>query len=182
MRQIFANPKRHGEYARASAAINLEGAKSVYYCGVFGDKLNELQSAIQSQVYKKWDDSSEAPSKTRPREPEARPREISLDVLAWNARANKPTWPDVILAKFNEGPELTSLKELKGKFEMEFGRVESVPASTAGSSRVAGSCDFGFDGSSPLDIERVIELPVVPMAQVPTERPACGTKLIGHKL
>ena len=172
--QIFADPKRHGEFARASAAINLQGSKRVYYCGIMGDKLNELQSTIQSQVYKKWDDSSEAPAKTRPRETEAKAREISLDVLAWNARANKPTWPDVILAKFNEGPELAALKEMKAQFEMEFGKVESVPASTLGSSRVAGSCDFAFDGSSPLDPERIIELAVVPMAEVPSERPPVG--------
>ena len=150
--------------------MNLEGAICpIYYCSLLGEKLSEIQSVVQSMVYSKWDTSPESPPKTRPREASQRITELALDVLAFNSSAGKPVWPDVIFSRFTEGPELSALKELKAQFVLEFGNAVQTQSPTS-TSRVTGSCDYGFDGKSHLDIERVIDLPGVPVADAVPER------------
>ena len=150
--------------------MNLEGGTcAVHYCGVIlWDKFNDMQSVIQSKCYKKWDESAEAPPKTRPQE-SAPSREIALEVLAFNPSRDKPVWPEVLNNRFVDGPEKALLKELKDAFEREFGRATS-DQSQVQTSRVVGSCDFGFDGAVPLDTDRIIEPAFVPAVQVPAER------------
>lgn len=142
---------------------------AVHYCGIIlGEKFSEIQTVIQSKSYKKWDESAEAPPKTRPQE-NTPSREIALEVLAFNPGLDKPVWPEVLNNRFPDGPEKALLKELKDTFESEFGRAtsEQSPVQT---SRVTGSCDFGFDGAVPLDTGRIIEPKIVPVAQMPAER------------
>lgn len=142
---------------------------AVHYCGIIaGDKFNDIQSVIQSLCYKKWDDSAEAPPKTRPQEVEPQ-RDIALEVLAFNPGLDKPVWPEVLSNRFVDGPEKAQLKDLKDAFEKEFGKATSEKPQVT-TSRVTGSCDFGFDGAVPLDIDRIIDPAFVPVAQMSTER------------
>lgn len=156
--------------------MNLDGNSSctVYYCGIAaGDKLSDIQSILRSTVYKKWDDSAEAPPKTRPRGQENRSsteQQLQLQILAFNPGLDKPVWPEILNTRFDDGPEKKALQEMKAKFEAEFGRASPQPQSS-GTSRVAGSCDFGFDGQQPLDTSRIIEPEYIPMTNLSTDRP-----------
>ncbi len=165
---------RHYEFARASLEMNLEGGCTcpVYYCGIVVDeKFPEIQSILRSMVYKKWDSSTEAPPRSRPQSQENRNTDqLQLQILAFNPGLDKPVWPEVLNNRFDDGPEKKALQEIKAKFEAEFGRALPQTQSS-GISRVAGSCDFGFDGRNPLDTSRIIEPEYIPVANVSTDRP-----------
>ena len=160
---------RHVEFARATVEMNLNGDGKIYYCGIVDEKFNDITSKLQSACYEKWDASAEAPPRTRPSANPASAQVPSLQVLAFNTSTNKPVWPDVLSQRFADGPELAALKAMKDKFEMEFGR-SSQPQTTT-NSRVAGACDFSFDGACPLDTAREIDLAAVPVASLSTDRP-----------
>ena len=178
---MFQYVARHAEFARAAVEINSEGnLPPVYYCGILGEKLSEVQSIVQSQCYKKWDDSPEAPPKTRPREDAVVRREVDLEVLAFNPGLDKPVWPSTLDARFTEGPEKVELQKMKEDFEAEFGRgnaaAAEVQSQQGGSIRVSGSCDYGFDGADPLDTDRMIEPAFIAAADLPPDRRAWGQK------
>eukprot|EP00438_Fugacium_kawagutii_P019790 Skav228872 [mRNA] locus=scaffold816:387783:402586:+ [translate_table: standard] len=167
---------RHTEFARAAADMNLNGCPSpVYYCGIVAaDRFTEIQTAVQSQCYEKWDASPDAPSPSRPVEA-AQPREISLDILAFNSGLDKPVWPQTLDQKFLDGPEKVALKELKDAFEAEFGRAMPEQPRAPTTTRVSGSCDFAFDGKMPLDVDRIIDPAFVPADQMSADRPDAGS-------
>lgn len=151
--------------------MNLNGCPSpIYYCGVVAaDRYSEIQTAVQSLCYEKWDASADAPPPTRPSEV-SQPREISLEILAFNSGLDKPVWPQTLDAKFLDGPEKAALKELKDAFEAEFGRATAEQPRAATTSRVSGSCDYAFDGKMPLDVERFIEPAFIPAEQMSADR------------
>ena len=65
----------------------------VKYCGIFTQNHKETIAYIEDMVYTWWDQSPDAPPKSRPQELAPAP---SLSVLTWNG----PGFPSAIMQKF----------------------------------------------------------------------------------
>ena len=87
----------------------LEGnaAPQVHYVGLFRpDQYADVKPQLSEMIYKWWDDSAEAPPKTRPADaatPVLPP--LSLEILA--VAADQPVWPQSLDSKFEDGTEDT---------------------------------------------------------------------------
>eukprot|EP00913_Durusdinium_trenchii_P021213 g19927.t1 len=119
---------------------------------------------FRDYVYKKWDNSSLAPAKTRPSEEGESSGPPDLVILAW--QNGSPHFPDPLLSRFAEGTEEhAKMKELKEEMMVLFPTPDSEPSTTAltaGTARAGGFCDFGIDdGAKPVDITKAVSLTAV---------------------
>lgn len=140
-----------------------------------GSSISDISKALRSQVWNFWDESTEAPPKTRPQEGDAPDSNAApdLQVLAW--QRGHPIWPEVLWDRFPDGStEQASLKVKHGEFLSKFpSRPESAAraASVSVPLRVGGLCDFSVDGGlSPLDFTKQVSLPVVKEADFSVTR------------
>lgn len=154
---------RYAEFSRACAhrTLQQELKPDVVYYGMFRreQQHKSVCPAIDTAVFKHWDDLASSPPKTRQR-PEASFQIAGLSLASCTTNG-QIAWPSHIETKFPEGSEQRKVVEkLKATFMAEFpetGSSESARRPQA-PPRVQGSPDFSVDGASVLDIERCIDL------------------------
>ena len=137
----------------------------------------DLRAAFESEIYKHWDeDATLSPPKTRPPSTTSQPSEqvLGLELLAMEN--GHPVFPsEVLLSKFKEGsPEQEEVKKMEKTFRDLYaaapGRRNSAGGQPQGN-RASGQCDFSIDGGQqPIDVGRDLDLPCVPVDEVPTQR------------
>ena len=96
----------------------------IYY-GMLRAEQDDVKTSLGSQLYEHWDRSSDAPPKTRQREPVSAP---SLNALSW--KDGRGHFPDAIVNKFQRGTdEHKKMLELKAEVEDLFaGPIVAVPS------------------------------------------------------
>lgn len=118
---------------------------------------------MRSQVWAFWDESRDAPAKTRPAPAEAQASAPSLEILAWDS--GRPVWPSVLDTRFPEGTEeFTELMKQKKAFHEKYpvqarSTTTSSQAVAVAHPRAGGQCDYSLDGgTAPLDTTRELDL------------------------
>ena len=112
---------------------------------------------MRSQVWAFWDESRDAPAKTRPPPAaQAQASAPSLEILAWDS--GRPVWPSVLDTRFPEGTEeFTELMKQKKAFHEKYpvqARSTTTSSQAVGVAhpRAGGQCDYSLDGgTAPLD-------------------------------
>ena len=140
------------EFGQAVVRRKLNGkTPDVSYFGIIKDSQKDVVTSIEEQIYTAWDNSPEAPRKTRVRDSAPTP---TLDTLSWvNGSAR---FPDALLSKFLDGsPQHAEMLKLKEQVKSMFpGAAET--SSTAVTSRATGLPDFS--GENLLDLDREVSL------------------------
>lgn len=170
---------RQAEFGRACLKTFLENSSTPFhYLGLVREKNHaDLRAAFESEIYKHWDeDATLSPPKTRPPSTASQPsqQQLGLELLAMENGA--PVFPSqVLLSKFKEGsPEQEEVKKMEKTFHEKYAPpTQSRRNSTSGQQghRASGQCDFSIDnGQRPIDVSREVDLPTVPVSEVPAER------------
>eukprot|EP00435_Cladocopium_sp_Y103_P062114 s625_g23.t1 len=154
---------RFSEMARAITNRVLAGTTPlVRYFGFTNQEFDVNSADLRTQVYNHWDESSLSPPKSRPGTETALSSDgPSLEVLAWSD--GSPRFPQALVNRFAEGTsERDEMLKAKKLLEQKF-PAASQPAPAQGqAARVGGVCDYSLDGNrEPLDVSRVIDLPMV---------------------
>lgn len=148
------------------------------YVGLLRDhQMSEVRAALESEVYKHWDQSSEAPPKERPATTTAPLSQSGLGLELLAVSNNRPVFPlDMILQRFpQDAAERATVTKLKQEFDAEFGgggpAASHAASEAAGPIRASGVCDFSIDeGLCPLDLSRDVDLAATPLADFQEKR------------
>ena len=158
--------------ARAVTNRTLAGATPlVRYFGFTNAEFAVNSADLRTQVYNHWDGSSLSPPRSRPGTENALSASgPSLDILAWSDGC--PRFPQALLNRFAEGSsERNELLKVKKVLEQKFPAATQPAPAQGRTARVGGVCDYTLDGNrEPLDVSRIIDLPVVPAADFQVAR------------
>lgn len=150
---IKIQTSRFAEFGRAMSDRILKSRSAtppVRYCGVFTQNHKDTIAYIEDLVYTWWDQSPDAPPKSRPQDPAPAP---SLSVLTWNG--SSPGFPSSVVQKFPiESDEHKALmdyvNEVKNYYPQTLvGDPSSQPPGQRNNvARATGKPDFTIEGGA----------------------------------
>lgn len=147
-----------------------------------GASLADITKALRSQVWNFWDNSPQAPPKTRAQDGSAQTAPPQLQILAW--QRGRPIWPEILLSKFPENTDQHAVLESKRvQFAAKFGSAPETTGvastSAAGTPRVGGLCDYSpDDGLRPFNFSKSVSLPAVKDQDFTVNRLAYFKKMV----